>query len=202
MRISFDVRHETSRKSCWCALLFCPLNAGLEVAFMQPIPLLLLASLFCARGTILCPIGTGDEAAFADNAAACGFVSPVDGSFQLRITRQHRIPEPFAVQRQGEPLGTSVAFLKVYCLALTLMEVTASLPNETSHLRKQTFVEADNLSHDQTPAGTGDVRRRPPAEPWHRRPDQSWEKHSPSAGQLPFPAKALLFSYPELSVSA
>lgn len=50
---------------------------------MQPIPFLLLASLFRTRGTIFCPVGTGEETGIAGNAVACSSVSPVDGSFQL-----------------------------------------------------------------------------------------------------------------------
>lgn len=168
---------------------------------MQPIPLLLLASFFRTGRTIFCPVGTGEKTGIAGNAVACSSVSPIDGSFQLRITRQHRIPKPFAVQRQGHPLGTGIALLKIHHPAFPLIEVTASLPNKTSHLRKQTFIISWNLSHDQTPTGTGDVRRHPPAKPWHRKPGQSWEKHSPSVERLPFPAKVLLFSCPDFSAS-
>lgn len=50
---------------------------------MQPIPLLLLASFFRTCRTIFCPIGTGEEMGIAGKAVACGFVTPVDGSFQF-----------------------------------------------------------------------------------------------------------------------
>ena len=96
-------------KSCWYSPLFCPLNAGLEVAIMEPDSLLFPPAFDCAPGAVFGTVGAGDKSSPTYRTAACGANTVQKCRFQHRVIGQHRIPEPFADQSAGMPLGADIA---------------------------------------------------------------------------------------------
>ena len=59
-------------KNCWYSSLFCLLNAGLEVAIMEPDSLLFLPAFDCAPGAVFGAVGAWDKSSPTYRTAACG----------------------------------------------------------------------------------------------------------------------------------
>ena len=139
-------------KNCWYSPLFCPLNAGLEVAIMEPDGLLFLPAFSCTFGAVSGTVGAGDKSSPTYRAAACGANAVQKRRFQHRIIGQYRIPKPFADQSAGMPLRADIAMGIVKDQAGPAVKVAAPFPNQGPHLTKLPPGEPWQLIHCQTPA--------------------------------------------------
>lgn len=151
-RYHLTPRLNQQSKSCWHPPLFYPLNAGLEVAIMEPDSLLFPPAFDCAPGAILGAVGTWDKSSPTYRTAACGANAVQKRCFQCRVIGQHRIPEPFADQCAGMPLGTDIAVGIVKKEAGPAVKVAAPFSNQGPHLTKLPPGESRQLIHCQTPA--------------------------------------------------
>ena len=138
-------------KSCWYSPLFCPLNAGLEIAIMEPDSLLFLPAFDCTPGAILGAVGAWDKSSPTYRTAACGANAVQKRCFQCRVIGQHRIPEPFADQCAGMPLGADIAVGIVKEQAGPAVKVAAPFSDQRPHLTKLPPGESRQLIHCQTP---------------------------------------------------
>ena len=138
-------------KNCWYSLLFCLLNAGLEVAIMEPDSLLFPPAFDCAPGTVFGTVGARNEGNPTYCAAACGANAVQKRCFQCRVIGQYRIPEPFADQSAGMPLGADIAVGIVQKEAGPAVKVAAPFSNQGPHLAKLPPGESRQLIHCQTP---------------------------------------------------
>lgn len=139
-------------ENCWYSPLFYPLNAGLEVAIMEPDSLLFPPAFDCAPGTVFGAVGAWDKSSPTYRTAACGANAVQKRCFQCRVIGQHRIPEPFAGQCAGMPLGTDIAVGIVKKEAGPAVKVAAPFSNQGPHLTKLPLGESRQLIHCQTPA--------------------------------------------------
>ena len=139
-------------KNCWYSPLFCPLNAGLEVAIMEPDGLLFLPAFDCAPGTVFGTVGARNEGNPTYRTAACGANAVQKRCFQCRVIGQYRRAEPFADQSTGMPLGTDIAVGIVKKEAGPAVKVAAPFSNKRPHLTKLPPGESRQLIHCQTPA--------------------------------------------------
>lgn len=138
-------------KNCWYSSLFCLLNAGLEVAIMEPDSLLFLPAFDCTPGAILGAVGAWDKSSPTYRTAVCGANAGQKRCFQCRVIGQHRIPEPFADQCAGMPLGADIAAGIVQKEAGPAVKVAAPFPDQGPHLTKLPPGESRQLIHCQTP---------------------------------------------------
>ena len=76
---------------------------------MEPDGLLFLSTLNCAPVAVFGTIGARNESSPTYRTAACGANAVQKRRFQRRVIGQHRIPEPFADQSAGMPLGADIA---------------------------------------------------------------------------------------------
>lgn len=138
-------------KSCWYSTFFCLLNAGLEVAIMEPDSLLFPPAFDCAPGAVFGTVGARNEGNPTYRAAACGANAVQKRCFQCRVIGQHRIPKPFADQSAGMPLGTDIAVGIVKKEAGPAVKVAAPFSDQRPHLTKLPPGESRQLIHCQTP---------------------------------------------------
>lgn len=146
------LRLNLQSKSCWYSLLFCLLNAGLEIAIMEPDSLLFLPAFDCTPGAILGAVGAWDKSSPTYRTAACGANAVQKRCCQCWVIGQYRIPKPFADQSAGMPLGTDIAAGIVQKEAGPAVKVAAPFSNQRPHLRKLPPGESRQLIHCQTPA--------------------------------------------------
>ena len=139
-------------KNCWYSPLFCPLNAGLEVAIMEPDSLLFPPAFDCAPGAVFGAVGAWDKSSPTYRTAACGANAVQKRCFQCRVIGQYRIPKPFADQSTGMPLGTDIAVGIVKKEAGPAVKVAAPFSDQGPHLTKLPPGEFWQLIHCQTPA--------------------------------------------------
>ena len=139
-------------KSCWHPPLFCLLNAGLEVAIMEPDSLLFPPAFDCAPGAVFGTVGAWDKSSPTYRTVACGANAVQKRCFQCRVIGQYRIPKPFADQRAGMPLGADIAVGIVKKEAGPAVKVAAPFSNKRPHLTKLPPGESRKLIHCQTPA--------------------------------------------------
>ena len=139
-------------KNCWYSPLFCLLNAGLEVAIMEPDSLLFLPAFDCTLGAILGAVGAWDKSSPTYRTTACGANAVQKRCFQCRVIGQYRRAEPFADQSAGMPLGTDSAVGIVNEQAGPAVIVTAPLSDEGAYLAQLRAGEPQRLTHCQTPA--------------------------------------------------
>ena len=139
-------------KNCWYSPLFCLLNAGLEVAIMEPDSLLFLPAFDCTPGAILGAVGAWDKSSPTYRTAACGANAVQKRRFQCRVIGQYRIPKPFADQSAGMPLGADIAVGIVKKEAGPAVKVAAPFSDQGPHLTKLPPGESRQLIHCQTPA--------------------------------------------------
>lgn len=138
-------------KNCWYSPLFFLLNAGLEVAIMEPDSLLFPPAFDCAPGTVFGAVGAWDKSSPTYRTAACGANAVQKRCFQCRVIGQHRIPEPFADQCAGMPLGADIAVGIVKEQAGPAVKVAAPFSDQGPHLTKLPPGESWQLIHCQTP---------------------------------------------------
>lgn len=139
-------------KNCWYSSLFCLLNAGLEVAIMEPDSLLFLPAFGCAPGAVFGAVGAWDKSSPTYRTAACGANAVQKRCFQCRVIGQYRIPKPFADQSTGMPLGADIAVGIVKKEAGLAVKVAAPFSDQRPHLTKLPPGESRQLIHCQTPA--------------------------------------------------
>ena len=139
-------------KNCWYSPLFCTLNAGLEVAIMEPDGLLFLPAFDCTPGAILGAVGAWDKSSPTYRTTACGANAVQKRCFECRVIGQYRIPKPFADQSTGMPLGTDIAVGIVKKEASPAVKVAAPFPDQGPRLTKLPPGEPWQLIHCQTPA--------------------------------------------------
>lgn len=138
-------------KNCWYSSLFCLLNAGLEVAIMEPDSLLFLPAFDCAPGAVFGAVGAWDKSSPTYRTAACGANAVQKRCFQCRVIGQYRIPKPFADQSTGMPLGADIAVGIVKKEAGLAVKVAAPFSDQRPHLTKLPPGESRQLIHCQTP---------------------------------------------------
>ena len=78
-------------------------------------------------------MGFGQDRLSADYAAF-PWLGMEDGCFQRRVIGQHRIAEPLAVQRVGNPLWADIAERPVQNKAASIVIIAASLLYQLSRL--------------------------------------------------------------------
>ena len=139
-------------KNCWYSPLFFLLNAGLEVAIMEPDSFLFPPAFDCAPGTVFGAVGAWDKSSPTYRTAACGANAVQKRCFQCRVIGQYRIPKPFADQSTGMPLGTDIAVGIVKEQAGPAVKVAAPLSDQGPHLTKLPPGESRQLIHCQAPA--------------------------------------------------
>lgn len=140
------------QKSCWHPPLFYPLNAGLEVAIMEPDSLLFPPAFDCAPGAVFGAVGAWDKSSPTYRTVACGANAVQKRCFQCRVIGQHRIPEPLANQSTGIPLRTDIAVGMVKEQAGAIGIVAAPLSDERAHLTLLCPGKTRLFTHCQTPA--------------------------------------------------
>lgn len=138
-------------KNCWYSPLFCLLNAGLEVAVMEPDSLLFLPAFDCTPGAILGAVGAWDKSSPTYRTPACGANAVQKRCFQCRVIGQYRRAEPFADQSAGMPLGADIAVGIVQKEAGPAVKVAAPFSDQRPHLTKLPPGESRQLIHCQTP---------------------------------------------------
>ena len=138
-------------KNCWYSPLFYPLNAGLEVAIMEPDSLLFPPAFDCAPGAVFGAVGAWDKSSPTYRTVACGANAVQKRCFQCRVIGQYRRAEPFADQSTGMPLGTDIAVGIVKEQAGPAVKVAAPFSNQRPHLTKLPPGESRQLIHCQTP---------------------------------------------------
>ena len=119
---------------------------------MEPDSLLFLSAFSCAPGAILGAVGAWNESSPTYCAAACGANAVQKRRFQHRVIGQHRIPEPFADQSAGMPLGADIAVGVVKDQAGPAVKVAAPFSDQGPHLTQLGPGEPWQLIHCQTPA--------------------------------------------------
>lgn len=129
-------RLNQQQKSCWYSPFFCLLNAGLEVAIMEPDRLLFPPAFDCAPGTVFGAVGAWDKSSPTYRTAVCGANAGQKRCFQCRVIGQHRRAEPFADQCAGMPLGADIAVGIVKKEAGPAIKVAAPFSNQGPHLTK------------------------------------------------------------------
>lgn len=101
---------------------------------MEPDGLLFLSTLNCAPGAVFGTIGARNEGSPTYRTAACGANAVQKRRFQHRVIRQHCIPEPFADQCAGMPLGADIAVGVVKDQAGPAVKVAAPFSDQGPHL--------------------------------------------------------------------
>lgn len=119
---------------------------------MEPDGLLFLPTLNCAPGAVFGTVGAGDKSSSTYRTAACGANAVQKRCFQRRVIGQHRIPEPFADQSAGMPLGADVAERVAKKEAGPTVKVAAPFSDQGPHLTQLGPGEPWQLIHCQTPA--------------------------------------------------
>lgn len=116
-----------------------------------------LTSLFpllgqAAFGAINGPIPGGNEVTAAQNALLIPAGHTHDLFLQFRCHRQDSIPEPDTLQRVVVPLGAAWVDSVIQRTAISIVEITAVVADQTSHLSELKIIEPGQLTHAQTPA--------------------------------------------------
>ena len=101
---------------------------------MEPDSLLFLPAFDCTPGAVFGTVGAGDKSSPTYRTAACGANAVQKRRFQHRVIRQHRIPEPFADQSAGMPLGADITVGIVKEQAGPAVKVAAPFPDQGPHL--------------------------------------------------------------------
>ena len=140
------------KKSPGYSLTFCPLNAGLEVAVVEPDGFHSFPAFSCASGAESGTVRTRDKGNPAYRTAACGANTILERRFQSWVIWQYRIPKPFAVQGAGVPLRADVALGVIKEQTGSAVIVAAPLSDKGAYLAQLRAGEPQRLTHCQTPA--------------------------------------------------
>ena len=119
---------------------------------MEPDSFLFPPAFSCAPGAILGAVGAWDKSSPTYRTAACGANAVQKRCFQCRVIGQHRIPEPFADQRAGMPLGADITVGIVKEQTGPAVKVAAPFSNQGPHLTQLGPGKSWQLTHCQTPA--------------------------------------------------
>lgn len=101
---------------------------------MEPDSLLFPPAFDCALGAVFGAVGAWNKSSPTYRTAVCGENAVQKRCFQCRVIGQHRIPEPFADQRAGMPLGADIAVGIVKKEAGPTVKVAAPFPDQGPHL--------------------------------------------------------------------
>lgn len=119
---------------------------------MEPDGLFFLPAFSCTPGAILSTVGAGDKSSPTYRTAVCGADAVQKRCFQCRIIGQYRVPEPFAEQSTGMPLGADIAVGIVKKEADPAVKVATPFSDQGPHLTQLGPGEPWQLIHCQTPA--------------------------------------------------
>ena len=118
---------------------------------MEPDSLLFLSAFDRTPGAVFGTVGAGNKGSPTYRTPACGANAVQKRCFQCRVIGQHRIPEPFADQCAGMPLGADIAVRIVKKEAGPAVKVAAPFSDQRPHLTKLPPGESRQLIHCQTP---------------------------------------------------